>query len=90
MTRALLLGCLLSLFATLASAGEGHQAGYRWAASKGIDDPSYCYSRSGGYINNSRSFMEGCLDYLRDEAIINEDDEPVEENDDEEESRGWW
>ena len=90
MTRALLLGSLLSLFATFANAGEGHQAGYRWAASKGADDPSYCYSRSGGYINNSRSFTEGCLDYLRDEAIIDEDDELIEENEDqEEESRGW-
>lgn len=67
------------LSAPHAVAGEGHDAGYEWAARNGIDDPSYCYSRNGGYINNSPSFTEGCLDYLRDAGLIDENDEPVEE-----------
>ena len=34
----------------------GHNAGYEWAESKGIDDPSDC----GG---NSQSLIEGCMSY---------------------------
>jgi hypothetical protein len=58
-----------------ALAGEGHDAGYEWAQQNGIDDPSYCYSSEGGYINNSPSFTAGCLAYLQDEGIVDEDDE---------------
>ena len=37
----------------------GHNAGYEWAESKGIDDPSDC----GG---NSQSFIEGCMSYANE------------------------
>lgn len=74
---AAVLGMILP---SMSSAGEGYDAGYRWAERNGIDDPSYCYSRSGGYVNNSASFTEGCLAYLQDEGITNEDDEPIDED----------
>jgi hypothetical protein len=64
-----------------AQAGEGHDAGYSWAAEKGIDDPDNCYSASGEAINNSPSFTEGCLEYLQENGITNEDDEPIDEDD---------
>lgn len=35
---------------------SGHQAGYDWAESKGITDPSDC-------SGNSQSFIEGCQVY---------------------------
>lgn len=38
---------------------SGHQAGYAWAKSKGIDDVDDC----GG---NSQSFIEGCYAYVED------------------------
>lgn len=47
---------------------SGHEAGYAWAESNGWDDESYCYTVYGGYINNSPSFTEGCLQYLEDEG----------------------
>lgn len=81
----LLIGTLIS---AAALAGEGHRAGYDWASQRGIDDPDSCYSRSGGAINNSPSFTEGCLEYLRDENITNDDDELVDE-DDEDEDENW-
>ena len=64
-----------------AEAGEGHDAGYNWAEKKGIDDPDSCYSRSGEAINNSPSFTEGCLQFLQDSEITNQDDEPINEDD---------
>jgi hypothetical protein len=71
-------------------AGEGHQAGWEWAYRNGITDPDDCRSRYPGRwkddnINNSPSFTEGCLEYLRDEGITNEDDEIEDEDDDEDE-----
>ena len=38
---------------------SGHEAGYEWAADKGISDPSDC----GG---NSESFIEGCEAYANE------------------------
>lgn len=70
---------LLALFvignSNISFAG-GHDAGYDWAARKGIDDPSDCYSaHGGGNINNSPSFSEGCLEYLNDEGLTDDSDE---------------
>lgn len=46
---------------------SGHNAGYNWAAEKGIDNPLNC----GG---NSKSFIEGCetyvMDSIRDEMMV--------------------
>lgn len=39
---------------------SGHEAGYEWAADKGISDPSDC----GG---NSDSFIEGCEAYANEQ-----------------------
>jgi hypothetical protein len=60
--------------------GGGHDAGRDWAEENGIEDPHNCHSAypgrwAGDNINNSPSFTEGCLEYLRDEGITNEDDE---------------
>lgn len=56
---ALLLGPLL------ASAGEGTDSGYAWAEAQDISDESGCYDPTGGPLNNSQSFTNGCLDYVR-------------------------
>jgi hypothetical protein len=79
-----LLGAIVFglLFPFCAMAGEGFDAGYNWAERKGIDDPDDCYNRSGGYINNSRSFTEGCLAYVHEEAASNEDTERDSEDED--------
>ena len=71
----------ISVLVPPAQAGEGHDAGYSWAAEKGIDDPVNCYSASGEAINNSPSFTEGCLEYLQENGVTNEDDEPTDEDD---------
>jgi hypothetical protein len=71
------------LMPSFARADGGYDAGYRWAEKVGADDPSYCYSRAGDYINNSPSFTEGCLAYLRDEGVTDDDDEPVSEESEE-------
>lgn len=71
--------CVTSI--EIAEGGSGHQAGYDWAESNNVDDPSNCYSAhpgrwAGDNINNSQSFTEGCLEYLRDNGYTDEDDEP--------------
>jgi len=70
----------------VATAGEGHDAGREWAEQNGIDDPDDCQSQYFGRwaddnINNSPSFTEGCLEYLRDEGITNDDDEIINDDD---------
>lgn len=62
-----------------AYAGEGHEAGDKWAEEKGIDDPSNCQG-------NSQSFREGCLEHLRDEGITNDDDEIKQDDEEDEDS----
>jgi len=61
----LLLVLALTLFVIgivpMAHAGEGHDAGYRWAAAHGINDTSY---NSG----NSQSFNEGVRNYAQDQG----------------------
>lgn len=88
-----MLICLHLSLIQIATAGEGHDAGREWAEQNGIDDPDDCRSQYPGRwvddnINNSLSFTEGCLEYLRDEGIINDDDEIINDdseiNDDEE------
>lgn len=74
--------CLVSN--STAHAGEGHEAGRRWAERRGIDDPDDCLSVNRGRwanenINNSPSFTEGCMEHLRDEGITNDDDELAED-----------
>lgn len=87
MPRFLLTALCLSAFSSAAVADESHDAGYNWADNRGIDDPDDCYSSqpgrwAGDYINNSRSFTEGCLEYLKDEGVTDEDDELDDEDDD--------
>jgi len=73
----LIIGLGFSLaFAPEVQAGEGHDAGYAWAEKHSIDDPDNCYDRYGNAINNSPSFTAGCLEYLHDEGITNDEDEP--------------
>lgn len=45
---------------------SGHEAGYQWAAEKGITDPDEC----GG---NSDSFIEGCISYTRENSYVEND-----------------
>lgn len=54
---------------------SGHEAGYEWAADKGIADPDDC----GG---NSQSFIEGCQAYAEEQQEESADEsEPAEEGD---------
>jgi hypothetical protein len=54
---------------------SGHQAGYNWAESHGIDDEDDC--DTAGENSNSPSFAEGCKAYVRgdgpDESSSDED-----------------
>jgi len=82
-----LLSCLHLAFFQIVFAGEGQEAGRAWAESKGIDNPDDCRSANpGGWmgdnINNSESFTEGCLEYLRDKGITNDVDEIITKDDD--------
>jgi hypothetical protein len=75
-----------------AFSGEGHDAGRAWAESKGIDNPDDCLSKYPGRwendnINNSPSFTEGCLEYLQEEGITN-DDNKIIKNDSEDNNEG--
>jgi hypothetical protein len=80
-----LVVCLFEVFSilfvpTVARAQAGHQAGYDWAEKKGIDDPDHCRSREIGRwdddnINNSPSFTAGCLEFLHDNNLADDDDE---------------
>ena len=72
--KRLLAIALLILPVGHAAAGEGHEAGYQWAAENNIEDPANCYDEGGGPINNSESFTEGCLEYLQDNGLTNDDD----------------
>jgi hypothetical protein len=45
---------------------SGHEAGYKWAEEKGIDDPDDC----GG---NSDSFIEGCQAYAEEQQAAMEE-----------------
>jgi hypothetical protein len=68
--------CLISFFcSSYAFAGEGHDAGRNWAEEREVDDPDECYNSSGGSINNSASFTEGCLEYMEE----NKDNDAEEE-----------
>lgn len=80
---------LYLIYPNMSWAGEGYEAGRNWAERKGIDDPDDCRSRYKGKweddnINNSSSFTEGCLEYLRDENITDDFDELKDETSDEE------
>jgi hypothetical protein len=73
-------------------ADERHDVGKDWAEKNDIKDPGDCYSQHPGQgedddINNSPSFTEGCLEYLRDKGITDDSDEIKDEdvNDEEDE-----
>ena len=47
---------------------SGHEAGYEWAERNGIDDADDCRGKS-------RSFIEGCMDYVEQQEEEEEDSE---------------
>ena len=51
---------------------SGHEAGYQWAEDNGIDDPIDC-------DGNSMSFIDGCEEYVEENAVDEDDDEDEEE-----------
>jgi hypothetical protein len=53
---------------------SGHEAGYRWAEEKAIDDPDDC----GG---NSESFIEGCRAYAEEQKTHIADEESDDADD---------
>lgn len=64
---------------------SGHEAGYQWAAARGIDDPDDC----GG---NSPSFIEGCQAYAEeygDDPDDWDDERRIDEGECEDEDEDW-
>lgn len=52
---------------------SGHEAGYRWAEEKGIDDEDAC--DTAGENSNSPSFAEGCKAYVNGDPDDSSDDD---------------
>ena len=82
MKAGLSLIILTLAFAARARAESGYDAGYEWAEFNSVDDPARCYDMSGNPINNSPTFTEGCLQYLRDHGTINDSGEARHNADD--------
>jgi len=61
-------------------AGQSRDEGYRWARDKDVTDPEACRARARQDVDDSAAFIEGCTDYLRDEDLLNDDDETVDES----------
>ena len=60
---------------------SGHEAGYRWAEERNIDDGDDC-DRAGEH-SNSPSFAEGCHAYVDGDAAPEDQDENYESGSDE-------
>jgi hypothetical protein len=52
---------------------SGHEAGYRWAEEKDIQDEEDC--EAAGEHSNSPSFAEGCKSYVNGESTTDDDDD---------------
>lgn len=65
--RPMVIALILSASPYTVLAGEGHDAGYAWAAENDIDDAAYCNTPS-------PSFNEGCEAYVEEIAADTEDD----------------
>ena len=59
---------------SLASAGEGHDAGYEWAEENDIDDAGDCDTPS-------NSFNEGCEEYVEENTSSSYDEDEDEDED---------
>jgi hypothetical protein len=59
---------------------SGHEAGYRWAEEKGIQDEEDC--EAAGEHSNSPSFAEGCKSYVNGESTTDDDDDQKSDSDD--------
>ena len=68
--------------ASAAHAGDDYDAGYEWAEYQSIDDPARCYEMDGKAIDDSPAFTAGCLQYLHDHGITQQD--PAHSSDDRE------
>jgi hypothetical protein len=53
---------------------SGHEAGYEWAESNGVDDSAECRG-------NSESFIEGCLAYVAEQGGGTENDDAADDDD---------
>jgi len=88
--KRMLFVCLFSFVslcvAQIAVADEDYDAGWTWADDNGIVDPSDCKNQStdqnGDNMNKSPSFTQGCMDYLRQQGINNNDDEDMPDDGD--------
>ena len=83
--KRMLFVCLFSLVslcvAQIAIADEDYDAGWAWADENGIVDPSDCKDQStdqtGDDMNKSPSFIQGCVDYVRQQGANNNDNEDM-------------
>ncbi|KIH84076.1 hypothetical protein [Pseudomonas batumici] len=64
--RTIAFALMLSASPFTVLAGEGHDAGYAWAAENDIDDVAYCNTPS-------PSFNEGCEEYVEEIATSRSD-----------------
>jgi hypothetical protein len=59
---------------------SGHEAGYRWAEEKGIQDDDDC--EEAGEHSNSPSFAEGCESYVNGDSLADDNDDQNSGSDD--------
>jgi hypothetical protein len=75
---------MVLVFASLAFpngfAGQSRDEGYRWAREKDVTDPDACRARARQDVDDSAAFIEGCTDYLRDEDLLNDDDDTIDDS----------
>ena len=83
---ALAIAGMTTLHAPAALADDDYDAGYEWAESQSVDDPARCYEMDGRNINNSAAFTAGCLQYLQDHGITEQDPGQQQHSDDQDSS----
>jgi len=59
---------------------SGHEAGYRWAEEKEIQDEDDC--ETAGEHSDSPSFAEGCKSFVNGDSPTTDDDKDNNSNDD--------
>lgn len=82
--------CLLSVacmnLPQIASADDDYDAGWAWAEQNRIVNPDDCQRQpsvqTGSDMEKSDSFIEGCMDYLRDKGVVSNDDESMPDDGD--------
>jgi hypothetical protein len=84
---ALVIAGVNSLYTPAVMAADDYDAGYEWAEYQSVDDPARCYEMDGRNINDSAAFTAGCLQYLQDHGITEQDPGQQRHSDDQDSSQ---